>query len=76
MIHEAMEGRCTYPSEASFRTGCDGGQCAGDGRRDPEDRSDFADPVYRVCEDARGRGGVKLFMKTQSVRGRGNAGLD
>ena len=40
-----MEGRGTYPSEASFRTGCDGGQCAGDGRPGPGDRSGFADPL-------------------------------
>ena len=72
-----IEGGSTYPSKASFRTGCDGGQCAGGGRRGPEDRSDFAaDPLYRVCRDARGRSScVKLFMETRSLRGTGNAGL-
>lgn len=58
-----IEGGSTYPSKASFRTGCDGGQCAGDGRPGPEDRSGFADPLYR-CARMHADVVAKLFMET------------
>jgi hypothetical protein len=73
-MHAAIEGRSTYPSKASFRTGCDGGQCAGDGRPGPGGRSDFADPLYG-CARMHADVVVKLFMETRSLRGRANAGL-
>jgi hypothetical protein len=62
-INAVRKRRSTYPSKASFRTGCDGGQCAGDGRPGPGDRSGSADPLYR-CARMHADVVVKLFMET------------